>query len=31
LLAESIGFRDPMSGEERHFASRRQLHFPGTS
>jgi tRNA pseudouridine32 synthase/23S rRNA pseudouridine746 synthase len=31
LLAESIAFRDPASGEERHFASRRQLHFPETS
>lgn len=31
LLAESIAFRDPTSGEERHFVSRRQLHFPGTS
>jgi tRNA pseudouridine32 synthase / 23S rRNA pseudouridine746 synthase len=31
LLAASIAFRDPISGEERHFASGRQLHFPGTS
>jgi tRNA pseudouridine32 synthase/23S rRNA pseudouridine746 synthase len=31
LLAESIAFRDPTSGEERHFVSRRELHFPGTS
>ncbi len=28
LLAESIAFRDPVSGEERRFASQRQLHFP---
>ncbi|MDB5882854.1 MAG: hypothetical protein JWP43_2732 [Ramlibacter sp.] len=31
LLAESIAFRDPITGAERHFASRRQLHFPDTS
>jgi tRNA pseudouridine32 synthase/23S rRNA pseudouridine746 synthase len=30
LLAESIAFRDPASGEERHFVSRRQLLFPST-
>ena len=29
LLAQSIAFRDPVSGEERQFASRRELHFPG--
>ena len=29
LLAASVAFRDPISGEERCFASRRQLHFPG--
>ncbi|MEP6789754.1 MAG: pseudouridine synthase [Ramlibacter sp.] len=28
LLAATIAFRDPISGEERCFASRRQLHFP---
>ena len=28
LLAESIAFIDPISGEHRHFASHRQLHFP---
>jgi tRNA pseudouridine32 synthase / 23S rRNA pseudouridine746 synthase len=28
LLAESIAFRDPTTGEERHFASRRRLDFP---
>ena len=28
LLAESIAFRDPVSGKDRHFASSRQLHFP---
>jgi tRNA pseudouridine32 synthase/23S rRNA pseudouridine746 synthase len=28
LLAASIAFRDPISGMERCFASRRQLHFP---
>jgi tRNA pseudouridine32 synthase/23S rRNA pseudouridine746 synthase len=28
LLAESIAFRDPTTGEERYFASRRQLDFP---
>ncbi|WP_298933177.1 pseudouridine synthase [uncultured Ramlibacter sp.] len=28
LLAASLAFRDPISGEERCFASRRQLHFP---
>ncbi len=31
LLAESIAFRDPVTGEERSFASRQQLHFPPTS
>ncbi|TWO68759.1 pseudouridine synthase [Caenimonas sedimenti] len=29
LLAASVAFRDPISGEERCFASRRQLRFPG--
>lgn len=29
LLAAGIAFRDPISGEERSFASRRELHFPG--
>ncbi|MDB5873752.1 MAG: hypothetical protein JWQ07_3194 [Ramlibacter sp.] len=28
LLAESIAFRDPFTGEHRSFASRQQLHFP---
>jgi tRNA pseudouridine32 synthase/23S rRNA pseudouridine746 synthase len=28
LLAESIAFRDPVTGEERRFASRQALHFP---
>ena len=28
LLAESIAFRDPVTGQERHFASRQRLHFP---
>jgi tRNA pseudouridine32 synthase/23S rRNA pseudouridine746 synthase len=28
LLAESIAFRDPVTGEERCFASRQRLHFP---
>jgi tRNA pseudouridine32 synthase/23S rRNA pseudouridine746 synthase len=28
LLAASIAFRDPISGEDRFFASRRELHFP---
>lgn len=28
LLAESIGFRDPVTGQERRFASRQRLHFP---
>ncbi|MDQ6881164.1 MAG: pseudouridine synthase [Pseudomonadota bacterium] len=28
LLAESIAFRDPVTGEDRSFASRLQLHFP---
>lgn len=31
LLAESIAFRDPVTGESRHFTSRRQLHFPVAS
>jgi tRNA pseudouridine32 synthase/23S rRNA pseudouridine746 synthase len=31
LLAESIAFRDPVTGEERSFASRQQLHFPPAS
>ena len=31
LLAESIAFRDPVTGEERSFASRQQLHFPTAS
>ena len=29
LLAESIAFRDPVTGQDRNFASRQQLHFPG--
>ena len=28
LLAESIAFRDPVTGAARSFSSRRQLHFP---
>ncbi len=28
LLAESIAFRDPVTGQQRSFASRQQLHFP---
>ena len=28
LLAESIAFRDPVTGENRRFASRQHLHFP---
>ena len=28
LLAESIAFRDPVTGESRSFASRQHLHFP---
>jgi tRNA pseudouridine32 synthase/23S rRNA pseudouridine746 synthase len=28
LLAESIAFRDPVTGEQRSFSSRQQLHFP---
>ncbi len=31
LLAESIAFRDPVTGEDRRFTSRRQLHFPAAS
>ena len=31
LLAESIAFIDPISGQDRHFASNRQLHFPGSA
>jgi tRNA pseudouridine32 synthase/23S rRNA pseudouridine746 synthase len=31
LLAESIAFRDPVTGEERSFASRQRLHFPPAS
>jgi tRNA pseudouridine32 synthase/23S rRNA pseudouridine746 synthase len=31
LLAESIAFRDPVSGQHRRFASRQQLHFPAAS
>jgi tRNA pseudouridine32 synthase / 23S rRNA pseudouridine746 synthase len=31
LLAQSIAFRDSMSGEERHFVSNRALNFPSTS
>ncbi len=31
LLAESIAFRDPVNGVERHFTSRRLLHFPVSS
>ena len=31
LLAESIAFRDPVTGENRSFTSRLQLHFPATS
>jgi tRNA pseudouridine32 synthase/23S rRNA pseudouridine746 synthase len=30
LLAESIAFRDPVTGENRSFASRQQLHFPAS-
>lgn len=30
LLAQRIAFRDPVTGEERSFASRQQLHFPLT-
>lgn len=30
LLAESIAFRDPVTGEDRGFASRQQLHFPAS-
>lgn len=28
LLAQHIAFRDPVTGQERSFASRQQLHFP---
>ena len=28
LLAESIAFRDPVTGQDRSFASRQRLHFP---
>ena len=28
LLAQSVAFRDPVTGEERSFSSRQQLHFP---
>ncbi len=28
LLAQSIAFRDPVTGQERGFASRQELHFP---
>jgi len=31
LLAESIAFRDPVTGENRSFASRQHLHFPASS
>lgn len=31
LLAASIAFRDPVTGKERSFASRQQLHFPAAS
>jgi len=31
LLAQSIAFRDPFTGEHRGFASRMQLHFPQPS
>jgi tRNA pseudouridine32 synthase/23S rRNA pseudouridine746 synthase len=31
LLAQSIAFRDPVTGENRSFASRQQLHFPVSS
>ncbi|NPC58723.1 pseudouridine synthase [Caenimonas soli] len=31
LLAESIAFRDPVTGENRRFSSRQQLHFPAAS
>ena len=31
LLAESISFRDPVTGGDRSFASRLQLHFPASS
>ncbi|MCY7318730.1 MAG: pseudouridine synthase, partial [Ramlibacter sp.] len=31
LLAESIAFRDPVTGEERQFSSRQQLRFPAAS
>ena len=30
LLAESIAFRDPVTGEQRSFASRQQIHFPAS-
>lgn len=28
LLAAEIAFRDPFTGQQRHFASRQQLHYP---
>ena len=31
LLAESVAFRDPVTGKNRSFASRQQLHFPASS
>ena len=31
LLAESIVFVDPLTGEKRSFASRLQLHFPAAA
>ncbi|HSV34806.1 MAG TPA: pseudouridine synthase [Ramlibacter sp.] len=31
LLAESIAFRDPVTGESRSFSSRQQLYFPSAS
>jgi tRNA pseudouridine32 synthase/23S rRNA pseudouridine746 synthase len=31
LLAESIAFRDPVTGESRSFSSRQHLHFPASS
>jgi tRNA pseudouridine32 synthase/23S rRNA pseudouridine746 synthase len=30
LLAETIEFRDPVTGHERHFGSRQRLDFPGS-
>lgn len=31
LLAQSIAFRDPVTGENRSFSSRQQLHFPAAA